>query len=422
MGRTATGWFFGVMGIASILSLLRGFVLAALLSTSAFGGYAVVVALGAFSAIALSAGQVEATMKSFPRSWSEHQALSVLRLADRLSARLALRAGGVMAIVLPLAWLLGYGDASGKIVAVGALALSTSLTSLYMSAHRASLDLASMAPVTLQRAALALVMGCGGGWLLSWPGAVAGEFCGALLGSYLNRSKTRQLAVLSQAGHLPASGVAHQHGRKKRDGGIWFFAAAVTAAVPAYLDRLFAAHQWGLVDAGRYGFLLLFVTGANVFAGIVAQKVGPQLIRMAHLGDPIGSQIRVVCRWIGVNVVLYLFGMGLIGCLLLIGDATGLGQKYGVGLSDITAVSALCAMQVMIIIEWLLISRDNEKQVYLATVLHLVAVLFICAVTIWGHLPLVEFMWGLVVAKLVQGAGLAIFVGRLRKPAGVSPT
>lgn len=417
MGRAATGWFFGVMGVASILSLLRGFLLAALLSASAFGGYAVVVALGAFSAIALSAGQVEATMKSFPRLWSEHQTFSVLSLADRISVHLALRAGGGVAIVLPLAWLLGYGDASGKIVAVGALGLSTSLTSLYMSAHRASLDLPSMALITLQRAALALVMACVGGWLLSWPGAVAGEFCGALLGSYLSHRKTRQLAVLSRQDHAAASEVSHQHGKKRRDGGIWFFAAAVTAAVPAYLDRLFVAHQWGLTDTGRYGFLLLFVTGANVFAGIVAQKVGPQLIRMAHLGDPIGGQIRVVCRWVAASVGLYLFGMGLVGCLLLIGDITGLGRKYGVGLSDITVVAALCAMQVMIIIEWLLISRDNEKQVYLATTLHLAAVLAVCAVTIWSRLPLAEFMWGLVLAKLVQGAGLAVFVGRLRKPA-----
>lgn len=422
MGRAATGWFFGVMGLASILSLLRGFALAALLSPAAFGGYAVVVALGAFSAIVLSAGQVEATMKSFPRLWSEQKTGSVLSLSDRIAVRLALRAAGAVAIVLPLAWVLGYGNASGKIVAVGTLALSTSLTSLYMSAHRASLDLASMAPVTLQRAALALAMGCIGGWILSWPGAVAGEFCGAVLGSYLSRRKAMQLSVLSRSDHSAAPAAAHQHGKKRHDGGIWFFAAAVTAAIPAYLDRVFVAHQWSLTDAGRYGFLLLFVTGANVFAGIVAQKVGPQLIRMAHLGDRVGSQIRLVCRWIAVNVALYLFGMVLVGCLLLMGDITGLGRKYGIALADITVVAALCAMQVMILIEWLLISRDNEKQVYLATALHLVVVLFICIVTTWNHLSLVEFMWSLVAAKIVQGFGLAVFVGRLRAPAGASIT
>ncbi|MNT86072.1 hypothetical protein D3C72_2263180 [compost metagenome] len=79
-------------------------------------------------------------------------------------------------------------------------------------------------------------------------------------------------------------------------------------------------------------------------------------------------------------------------------------------------------MQVMILIEWLLISRDNEKQVYLATALHLVVVLFICIVTTWNHLSLVEFMWSLVAAKIVQGFGLAVFVGRLRAPAGASIT
>lgn len=401
--------FLGVMGGASALSLARGFVVASLLDAASFGTYAVTVALGAFCSIILSAGRVEQTQKTYPRLWAEGRQREVLKQADRTAWVVVLRA-----VVLGAILLLGcfVAEAARWIpiaLATTCLATLTAGVSLYASAHRASLDLGSMSTVGFARAASALICGCYGAWLWSWEGAIAGELVGGAFGTWLSRKWVKALAWTPDLPHkevgLPI---------KFRDrSGTWFFITAITAAVPSYLDRFFVAHHWGNEAAGSYGFLMLFVTGANVVTGILVQKLGPQLVQMAHLGSFVRDQVRLSVAWASAAGVAYFTGMLISTFILFATSFNSLAIKFDLEVQSLVLATVLCFLQLGHIIEWVLISRDRESMVSIGSSIYLVAGLALASVSVWLHWSLIEFLRGLVFAKTIHIMALLVFVALL---------
>lgn len=405
----ATRTFLGLMGTGAALSLARGFAIASLLDVTAFGMYAVVVACGAFASTLLSSGRIEQTMKTYPRLWADGRRTDVVASSDRTLVVLAARLLVLGAVVLLTIAALNIGHWS---VALGSLlvALSVATVSLYASGQRASLDLRSMGAVTLQRAVLAIALGCLGAWWASWHGAIAGEIVGGICGTWLSRRQMIRLSVASTTA-LPAVPPSDSSTAARR----WMFASTLAAAAPAYLDRPFVANFWGAEAAGRYGFLMLFVTGASVVAGIAAQKIGPQLVAAGHRGGALHGQIRLASRWITACGIVCLAGMSLAAWLLLDGWLAGLAHRYAIDGTTLGIATLLCCLQAAIIVEWLLISRDRERDVFGAAFVHLGAALTVCALAIAVEFSLTQFFAGLAIAKALQFGSLAFFTTRLRR-------
>lgn len=392
--------FFGLMGVASAVSLTRGFAIAALLDPASFGTYAVVVASGAFGSTLISAGRVEQTMKSYPRLWVNGAHGEVVARSDA-TAGLLIRRSAILAAAIALAATTLPAQADWLWLALGAVvvAAATAAVSLYASAHRATLDLPSMGAVTLQRASLSISLGCTGALLFSWPGAVAGEIIAAWSGMMLSRRKTVALARAGEAALAPAQALAASNDPA---GGRWLFASTLAASGPAYLDRPFVAALWGPAAAGSYAFLMLFVTCANVVVGIAAQKVGPQFIRMAHAQEPVRQLVCLATRWIGVCLASTLIGLALAGFSLLKWPLNGLGNEYGVQGPLLAAIAILCSFQVSVFLEWLLISLDRERDVFLASATHIVVACAAAWFTHWLGGTMMTLLFGLAAAKFFQ--------------------
>jgi hypothetical protein len=162
---------------------------------------------------------------------------------------------------------------------------------------------------------------------------------------------------------------------------------------------------------------MLFVSGANVVASIVVQKVGPQLVHMSHTGSTLREQARVATRWIGGCLALYLAGMALAAFLLLELDLGGFASKFALDAPLLTIATLLCCLQLGLIIDWLLISRDRERDMYSATNVYLGAAVLAAVLATWLDWSILELFAGLALAKFGHVLALIGFSARLARRA-----
>ena len=205
--------------------------------------------------------------------------------------------------------------------------------------------------------------------------------------------------------HSNDAAIEDSPGTTQRDdnaGGRWLAAAFLTGAVPFYLDRLFVATRFSPNEAGTYGFLMLFASGAAAAVGVISQKLGPQLLRDERAGATVHAQARLVLRWAGAFCAACVLGMALTSWLLLAGPAQILGGRYALSAELIAVVSLLCCVQVTVMFDWILISRDREREVFLVSAVFLAAACGAALATLLLGLELLVFIVLLLGAKVIS--------------------
>jgi O-antigen/teichoic acid export membrane protein len=401
--------FFVVMGCAAGVSLARGFAVAAALGPSGFGAYAAIVAAGAFGSILLSLGQIETSMKTFPRMWAEGRGLSVLHQADSLAMRIGLRAATAPAAAAALLAALDRSEWIAHAFGVAAVAAATAWVSLYASALRATSDLRSLARATAIRAGLALGFATAGAAVLGWAGGIAGEVVAATAAA----AWTRQAFVRRErAGHRAVAPVTPPSAASTQVGW-WMLGATLAAAAPFYLDRMLVARTLGVEAAGRYALLMLFVLAASTLAGIVAQRVGPELVKAAHAGMAPARQLRTALVWMAGQVAVFGVFVLLAAIALLVGPFDGLGRRFALDVPLLSAAAAIGALQSSVLLDWLLLSRDREQHVFIAAASYLLAALALAAWVILAQPDLAALLLGLLAAKTVHVCVQAVLAVRL---------
>ncbi len=398
--------FFSLMAASSALALLRGFILAALLSPDGFGRYAMLFAIGTFAASLLSFGMIERSFKRFPRLVVDGHADQALTEADRISKTLALRAAAAAAICIPVLLVLGEtGWVASALLAAG-VAFSVGWQSIYISLQRAEGDLAKVGVASISRTILALALGAIGALIFGWQGSLLGEIFGGILGGVISRhfmrAKIRDAQDSDDTARLPPV-LSEQRE-------LWTFAGFLGASVPLYLDRSVVATMFGHESAGTYAVLMLFVMGCYTATSIVSQKLGPQLIRMERGGAAKMSQLLLLARWsIGLSV-LALGGMAVAGWALIDGPLQFYSARYGITWPMIGAAAVLAALQVTHLSEWFLLAYDRESNVFSATMVLLVTLAMGVAYAALASVGIVGFIWLFALAKALQFIALTSFV------------
>jgi hypothetical protein len=411
-----TQYFIATMLVAATISMARGFTVAAVLEPVSFAIYATCVAAGAFGSILLSFGSVEQTIKAYPRMWVAGHRSQVIKNADTIVRALVLRC---CVLFLPLAVLLPMlmDVPPLAMMAILCVAISISCSSVYASIHRATTELRSFSIVTLVRASLSISLALFGAILMSWPGAILGETVAGIASALISRLCVSNL-VEDVRGQASSDALNDTEVFEPRTGGMWLFFGFLGASIPAYLDRSFVAAHFGALAAAKYAFLLLFVTAANVLVGILAQKAGPALVQMERVGRTSAQQGQYLLKWI------LAFWAGWIAVMLVVyfglrwGPLAALGMKYEIDGQALSVVAALGLLQVTVLVDFLLISRDRERWVFSASITYLLAALAVSAFTIAFGIPMVTFICLLAGAKLLHLAVQAGFVLRLMRDYG----
>lgn len=410
----STTVFFVVMMLASGLTLLRGFAVAAVLSAEDFGLYATVVATGAFAGMLVSFGLIEQTWKAFPRLWARGEGRATVARSRRIDGRLLLRLAAVTLAAVPAGWA-AWGGAGAVFVAwTGPFAAGVALGSSGSSFLRASGELGRLGRATFLRAALALVLSVALAPWLSWPGAVLGEVLAAA--AFLGLVEHERRRLERSAVTVPAAGGTGPAAAER--GGTLVYAAGLMTAAPIYLDRLFVR---GLMDAlalGSYAFLMLFNLGANTAVGIFVQKMGPQIVRMGGSGVPVPAVAAYLARWVLGTGLLVAAGIAVAALAVFLTPLDFLAAKYALTPGLFVAVGALCLGHVSVFLDWFLIARDMERWVLAAAAVLLAAMAAACTVLVVAPQPLAVLIWLFAAAKWAQVAVQAVGILRALAAAG----
>jgi hypothetical protein len=389
--------YISVMTLASGFSLARGFFVAGLLDLSSFGLYATIVAMGMFFASLVSFGEIERTIKAFPRLWIECRYNEVIKRTDRSVKKLFGRVLLLTSLLLVCILLdrLAYESEIGLLVIF--VALNSATASLYASAIRATGGVDILARNALFRSVIVLTFGLLGAFYFSWKGAILGEAFGYQLGSLVTRFSLKRKIKLEARN-------TDNFERSKQamlapDGKLWLFFGALFLAVPTFLDRAFVSLVYDKPTVGTLGFLMLFVTAASTLTGIIAQQAGPQLVKMQHIGERISFQLRYGSRWLLLIWTVLVIGMTITLLVLIYGPARYFFDKFHLDLSLLAATAALCMLQVSVIADFIIISRNKEQAVFFSACCYLLVIGCMAAVVYWSKPPLADFIWLLAFCK-----------------------
>jgi O-antigen/teichoic acid export membrane protein len=375
------GWYFLLMAVNTVLTFARGLALAGFLSVEDFGLYVTFMAIGMFASVLLGIGEIEATIKSFPRAIADGNPQFVLDTSRRLNVKLAWRTAVVVVVLTPVFY---FATSNLPLTLLFALAivvaLPTATLGVYASVARAVPDLILQARSSLLRTVLALILCCTGAYLIGTAGALAGEIIAALIAHLYAQTILHHLKTPDAPQQASAPAVV-----TGRRGGLWLLAASLLASGLLYLDRTFVAFTLGVEEAGRFGLLMIFVSGANALLGQAAQKIGPDIVKAQHGGATVRHQFRIMWPWLVAfaGVILVMISAGLAAAQVPVIE--GFLQRFRIGPTEMLLAAGVALLQIFSLFDWILISFNREKLVF-ASVLTYASALVLAALTAlyWG--------------------------------------
>lgn len=403
-------YFLGAMGTAAVLTLARGFILAVILDVEGFGIYAIVASVGLFASNVLSFGRIEGFMKSFPRLWMAGQRQSVVASADRALLDVSLRAVASCVFAGILIYALSFDDYLAILFFIVLFSVGSISYNIYSSGIRSTTELRLFGSGNLVRAATAIAFGVLGAWLAGWPGAVVGEIAAAVVAGLLMRHWLVRLAESA-----PASSPASLAVDPPKDyGGYWIFLSIILVSAPLYLDRLFVGHVFGAAAAGSYAFVLLFYMINSTIVAIIVQSVGPQLVMMERSGATLLRQVKTASAWSAACIFAGAAQLAVAAFAVFVWPLESLGDKYGVTVGTFVAISFLSFFRISEFFDWLMISRDREKDMTTASALFFAATVLGAGAVIQFGLSLEQLIWLLALARGMQLAAQLTLLFRHR--------
>jgi O-antigen/teichoic acid export membrane protein len=362
------------MGAAAAMSLIRGFIVAAILTPPAYAIYSSIVGLGGFIANGLSFGLIENTVKKFPRYVLDGQYTAMINEAKRASRWLCIRAVALLSLV-SIGYLIFGHDIWQSLGIATLLAIGASLASLLASIQRSLFNIHALAKSTFAKAvASALVIGFFA-WLTGLNGALIGESLAAVVGIGLSLWFVR--ATISKH-HLNAqannhiSNVASNLSTYKNTG-VSIFISYTLLSIPLYLDKIFINHVYGENLGANYAFMCLLLTVAVMAINIIAQKVGPDIIAMREIGCSTKNMLRYGMKWSLIGII----GWAIFIVIYLLGRHLDLLPerliKYHLSNEMIVGLFLLGALQFSSILEFILLALDKERRFLAWTIVFLIA-------------------------------------------------
>lgn len=400
--------FLAVMMVAAGMSLARVLVVATGLSKSGFTDYAIVIATGGFISSVISFGGIEATIKHFPRLVANNDFTKMRQESHRLLRVLAMRA---LAIGMPLA-VVGLMLDNHALILMGMaclISLSSGYSGVIASVQRALGSPASLALGTGFRAIFSFAVVStlafsGNLWIV-----VAAEVISAVVGCAISEMIISRTILGMKPGCDRSIGdiIDEPPTSYYRRDGLYVFFTYTLLAIPFYLDRVFVASNFNLDQAAQYAILALFLTAASLLVNTVAQRVGPEAIKMALMPETRRNAYLHVIRWCSATTLAWFFALACIALAFHFNIPPSGLQKYRIETTSFFPIAILGALFCTSLLEFLFIALDLEKRMLLSAGIYLVAIAGVASYVAFSGLGIQALLWGLVLCKIIYLALLA---------------
>lgn len=351
---------------AAAIGLLKTLLLAVLLEPADFGRYAAFMGIAVVATIFISFGRIERTTKSWPRAW-ETGGFAFLRSdysgAMRVLAGrgVALSLAGVLAAAFAyLGGFVGAPTAAG--ITLGSLLiLPGAILLLTASGLRAVGSMRKLLAFTSARSGLALLIAAPLAALAGWEWALAGELVAQSLVAVWSWLAVRsEIAAGENRADFAERTTAIGEGRT-------LYASNLVGSLVPFGGRGFIALIADAAMAGAYAVAMVFVQVAQMFAGSVAQREGPLIIKLAQRGETGLLRQLVVPALLIALLAAGSFAAFLVS--LAIPEAREFWAGYGLGpvAIGLTAIAMLAAFHMQL--SFVLLALDGERDVLRGSIL-----------------------------------------------------
>lgn len=389
--------YFIMMGAAAAFGFAKLLVLALVMPAAQFGSYAGAAGAATVVSALLSFGLLEGTIKRFPRYWADGETGMLVGASKWMSlhvTKLTL-AGSLLAV--PAGYLIAGMDGVVFTVLAVPLALITLIGRVVSALNLSIGDAGLIWRYSFIRSISAFVLVPLGGYFFGWIGALVGEIAAMAL---IMVQGTWSLRHRLPFGAEPVKAPADYN----------LYTSALLVNIIGSGDRAVVAALAGPAIAGAYAFALMFAQIGQVVVNILAQKTGPQIIKVQRAGASLRPTLRLLSlpATAIVGTSLALLAVAFVGVNFEVGNA--LLAKYDIDLLDVGIACFISITFLCVVLEYAVVAIDRERVVTLAA-WSAAVVLVIGAGTAWTQgAAATGYLLAMAIAKSIQ---LAILSGSL---------
>lgn len=342
------------MLIASGLGLTKMVLIAKILQPGDFGNYAMLMSGSMLLTMVLSFGLIEGTIKRFPRLWVD-SAISQIKADIRDIAvavtRRSVILGGITLLALMI---LGRIDLGLPILFGILLGFTGLLVRLVSSVQLAIGDIKLLAKFSVFRSAAAFAIAALGAWQFGWVGAVSGELI-ALGLTVAQGAMAVSPRLGGGGGTVPVMEPTISDHR--------LYIGSVLTSGTMMADRGLINIVSGPAAAGSYGFIMILTQMGQIVLNIMAQKIGPEIIRDAKVKGSTSGAFHVIIRTAAVTILIAIAGTVTALMLQDLPAVAPLVEKYSVSSTSIILAGTICVFYLYVLLEYVLIAANREGSV-----------------------------------------------------------
>ncbi len=385
------------MLLASAMGFIKLISLAYYMPAHEYGQYLTYFGIATFASLMMSLGLTEKTTKDYPRRWLSGQRQLILIDALRISRILTLRYVTAGAIVIVFSVFNLIHITFLVVIYITILALTAGLLALVGSLYRAVGSQKSLQNFTLCRYVFTLLVALPAGSLLGWQGAIVGDIIGGLLSILFAVKQLRQL-YRNDTSAVPIDVVSA--GNEKSYYQVYF--ANVVVAPQSMLDRAWINNTLGPGLAGTYGVVMLIPQIVQLLANVVVQHIGPLVIKLVHLDQTTNNRQSTIAF---NAAMLAIFSLVLTASALLAKRLPYLDYifiKFQISDISLVMVGVIACSQIYGLIEFHLIARDREQDIFNASFASFVIFIISFALAAEFKAGVEWFLAGIGAARWVQ--------------------
>lgn len=399
--------FAVLMVAASSLSFIKSISLAMIFVPEQFGLYISSVGIATLISVLVSFGLIESTTKLYPHMYIMSDMAGIRSHMRRAISLLAVRIIALVAVAAAAKFVLPEQLQSLSyltIVLVGGLSIAIGALLLMASLVRAIGSVRMLLMFSFLRGLFPLCLSLPTALYFSWHYVIGAEIVATWIVFEMTSRWSRKF------NHPSSSASRSTLYEPSGKGGFLLYIAGLSSTSITYGSRSLVAASYGTAVAGAFGTIGIIQQMGTMLGGVLAQKLGPALIKDAATGNMRLWRIGLLA----LLMILFAAGatVGLVGSFYVPFFAK-FWASYGISPQLLVLVGVSLFLPINLVFQFALIARNDEKTILYGSIGAAILCYSGFAITIvmgWG---LSGFVLSVIAADLFQ---VALLGAKLIKP------
>jgi O-antigen/teichoic acid export membrane protein len=396
-----------VMIASSALGVIKILYLSYILSPEDFGSFIALYSISIFSATLLSFGLIETTLKSYPILIKNRNLPGVVANFIYINKIMFVRYIILTAVLLLLQHAVPVSYNWFDIILGIVLGYLTSNLLIFASIVRSIEKSSIQQKFFFSRSLTTFVTVVFCALFCEWNYLILAECIGLAISILYTFSLLKKVGFTFNMS-------ARLNEQRAHEGGVLYFAFLLSSGI-SQVDKMLVGQLSSSYQAGRYGFMMIFVQVFTLLYSIITQRVGPKFLINSREGVALCSQFKPVLFWVLSAVVFSFLSFALYYLTKDFKFISAVVDRYDITENVIVGVLIIGVCQVYVLLDYMLIAYDRELDVLVASLLGAMVFVFGFFMGYLNGLTLGACIVIMLSARLVQVVMQLLFLIRVHK-------